>query len=179
MKAYRVYLKTCSGLILPNQYFPIVVWKSWGWFTCDFTSWTMLTSWSSLLWTSIAVHDELLLATLHYLHFKAQAYTINCACSTIGSKLVTSVQNLVLSKQLPKADYSNKVAMLIRWGAKLHFRWWSPCVILTNLYRISWFCTMERNEQYHIKFMMHLWSILQVCTIGHCSLLSEGIKTFH
>ena len=43
------------GLVLPNQYYSSV--KNWGWFSGDFTSWATPTSWSSLLWTTIVVHD--------------------------------------------------------------------------------------------------------------------------
>jgi len=35
LKAFRVDLKTFLGLVLPNQYCPIVVWEKWGWFLGD------------------------------------------------------------------------------------------------------------------------------------------------
>ena len=72
MKAFRIDLKACLGLVLPNQYCPIVVWEIWGWFSGDFTSWATPTSLSSLLWTPIVVHDYRKLATtcamLHFHH---------------------------------------------------------------------------------------------------------------
>ena len=52
-----VDLKACLSLVVPNQYCPIIIWENWGWFLGDFTSRAMPTSWSSLLWTTIVVHD--------------------------------------------------------------------------------------------------------------------------
>ena len=46
-------------LILPNWYCPIIFWENLGWFLGDFTSWAVPTSLSSLLWTSIVVHDNI------------------------------------------------------------------------------------------------------------------------
>jgi len=57
MKAFRVDLKAWLGLVLPSQKCPIVVWENWGWFSGDFTLWATPTSSSSLLWTTIVVHD--------------------------------------------------------------------------------------------------------------------------
>jgi len=57
MKAFQVDLKARLGLVLPNQYCPIVVWESWDWFLGDFTSWAMPISSSSLLWNTTEVHD--------------------------------------------------------------------------------------------------------------------------
>jgi len=58
LKAFGVNLKACLGWVLLNQYCPINVWENWSWFLGDFTSWATPTSWSSLLWTTIVVHDN-------------------------------------------------------------------------------------------------------------------------
>ena len=57
LKAFWVDLKACLGLVLPNQYCPIVVWENWGWFSGDLTSWATPTSSSSLLWTMITINN--------------------------------------------------------------------------------------------------------------------------
>jgi len=58
MKAFQIDLKGCLDLFLPNQYYPIVVWENWGWFSGDFTLWAMPTSLLSLLRTTIVFHDS-------------------------------------------------------------------------------------------------------------------------
>ena len=45
LKEFTVGLKACLGLILLNQYYPIVIWENWGWFLGDFTSWPTPASW--------------------------------------------------------------------------------------------------------------------------------------
>ena len=58
LKAFQVDMKACLGLVIPDEYYrPIVVWENWGWFSSDFTLWATPTSWSSLLWITIVVHD--------------------------------------------------------------------------------------------------------------------------
>jgi len=49
MKAFQANFKP----VLPKQYWPIVIWETWGWY---FISQAMATPSWSLLWTTIVVH---------------------------------------------------------------------------------------------------------------------------
>jgi len=59
LKTVQIDLKACLGLVLPNQYCPIIIWENWGWFSGDFTLLATPTSWLSLLWTTIVIHDTI------------------------------------------------------------------------------------------------------------------------
>ena len=41
------------------QYYPIIIWENWGWFSGDVISWATCTPFLSLLWTTIVVHDKI------------------------------------------------------------------------------------------------------------------------
>jgi len=45
LKAFRVDLKAFLDLVLPNQYCPIIIWESWGWFLSSIISWAIPTPW--------------------------------------------------------------------------------------------------------------------------------------
>ena len=51
LKAFRVNLKACLGLVLPNQYCLIVVRENWGWILGDTISWSTPTPLWSLLYS--------------------------------------------------------------------------------------------------------------------------------
>ena len=53
LKVFWVNLKACLGLVLPNQYYFIVVGKNRGWFLGDVISWAMPTPLWSLLYSTI------------------------------------------------------------------------------------------------------------------------------
>jgi len=51
-------LKACLGIILPNQYYPIIVWENRSQFLDEFTSWAVPTPWypyyEPLLWFMVS-----------------------------------------------------------------------------------------------------------------------------
>jgi len=57
-KEFQVNLKACLGLVLSNQYCPIVGWENWGWFLGCLIQWATPTPWMSLLCTTIVIHDK-------------------------------------------------------------------------------------------------------------------------
>ena len=57
LKAFWVDLKTCLGLVLPNQYCLIVNRENWGLFLGDVISWATPTPLWSLLYTTIVLYD--------------------------------------------------------------------------------------------------------------------------
>ena len=59
LKEFWVDLKAFLGLVLSNQYHPIVVWKNWGWFLGGIILWATPTPSSFLLWATIVVHDNI------------------------------------------------------------------------------------------------------------------------
>jgi len=87
LKAFQVNLKACLGLVIPNQYCPIVIWENWGWFLSDFILWAMPTSWLSLLWTTIVVHNSspnFMIPDCHTIRW-GNTYVLRC------TKLITRV----------------------------------------------------------------------------------------
>ena len=81
LKAFRINMKASLGLVLPNQYCPIVVWKSWGWYLGDAMSWTASTS-SSLLWTTVVQYCPVTTWHWYAIYYQSQC-VLNMTWATV------------------------------------------------------------------------------------------------